>query len=148
MTIIILSVAVLLVFGIAAGVVGREAHRLDAQAPRVVFELEEAVGFVADRLPYEVAAVLTHDDVRQLLRWHVNVLRAEGMRPVGNADVFQDPDELVVVDEEASVDALVERSTVEGVDYRPEDLAAVVAAHFDYLREIGAVGPPAGDADL
>ena len=39
------------VFVIAAVVVGREAHRLDAVAPRVVYRVDEAVDFVADRVP-------------------------------------------------------------------------------------------------
>ena len=39
-------VAAVAVFVIAAVVVGREAHRLDAVAPRVVYTLDEAVDFV------------------------------------------------------------------------------------------------------
>ncbi len=36
-------VSAVVVFAIAAGVVGREAHRLDAVAPRVVYELDLAL---------------------------------------------------------------------------------------------------------
>ena len=36
-TIVFAVIAAVLVFAIAAGVVGREAHRLDAVAPRVVY---------------------------------------------------------------------------------------------------------------
>ena len=43
--------AALSVFLIAALVVGREARRLDAVAPRAVYDLVEATEFVADLLP-------------------------------------------------------------------------------------------------
>lgn len=42
-------VAALLVLAIAAAVVGREAHRLDAVVPRAVYILDEAVEFVCGR---------------------------------------------------------------------------------------------------
>ena len=50
-TIVFIVVAALSAFLIAAVVVGREAHRLDALAPRVVYEEEQALSFVAERLP-------------------------------------------------------------------------------------------------
>jgi hypothetical protein len=53
-----------------------------------------------------------------------------------------------VVDEDASVSSLVARIRSEGRTYSREQVGSVVEAHFEYLREIGAVGPPAGDAEL
>ena len=66
-TIVFAVVAALLVFAIAAAVVGREAHRLDAVAPRAVYQLDEAVDFVCDRLPEASQARLTPGEVEQLL---------------------------------------------------------------------------------
>ena len=63
-TIVFAVIAAVLVFAIAAGVVGREAHRLDAVAPRVVYEIDNAVQFVADNLPAGTQARLTIDEVR------------------------------------------------------------------------------------
>ena len=60
-------VAAVAVFVIAAVVVGREAHRLDAVAPRVVYHLDEAVEFVADRVPPATQARLTPAELEQLL---------------------------------------------------------------------------------
>ena len=60
-------VAAVAVFVIAAVVVGREAHRLDAVAPRVVYRLDEAVEFVGDRVPPATQARLTPGEVEQLL---------------------------------------------------------------------------------
>ena len=62
-TVVFAVVAGLLVFAIAAAVVGREAHRLDAVAPRAVYQLDEAVDFVCDRLPVESQARLTPGEV-------------------------------------------------------------------------------------
>ncbi|HMK11988.1 MAG TPA: hypothetical protein VK461_10430 [Acidimicrobiales bacterium] len=135
-------------FIIAAVVIGREAHRLDAMSPRVVFDLDEAVLSVSERLPVEVTSELSYADVRDLLRWHMADLRAQGLKPPAAVEEPQDPSRLIVVDEDASVASLVARVTSEGRSYRREDVEAVVEAHFEYLREIGAVGPPAGDAQL
>jgi len=136
------------VFVIAAVVIGREAHRLDARSPRVVFDLDEAVLSVSERLPVEVTSELSYADVRDLVRWHMNDLRTQGLKPPAAIEEPQDPTKLVVVDEDASVASLSARVASEGRSYRREDIEAVVEAHFEYLREIGAIGPPAGDAQL
>ncbi len=67
MTIVYLLVALAIAFAVAAAVVGREALRLDAEPPRPVFDPDEAVEWVANHLPFEVSAELSHDDVRQIL---------------------------------------------------------------------------------
>ena len=70
-TILFAVLAALAVFAIAAAAVGREAHRLDAVAPRAVYMLDEAVDFVCDRLPEESQARLTPEEVEQLLVFHM-----------------------------------------------------------------------------
>jgi hypothetical protein len=51
------------VFAIAAVLVGREASRLAAAPPRPVFDMDEAVVWIADRLPESVSSQLSHADV-------------------------------------------------------------------------------------
>ena len=58
--------AALSVFLIAALVVGREARRLDAVAPRAVYDLVEATEFVADLLPSSTQGRLTLDELREV----------------------------------------------------------------------------------
>ena len=60
-------VAAVVVFAMAAIVVGPEAHRLDAVAPRAVYMPDEATDFVCDRLPPESQARLTPGEVEQLV---------------------------------------------------------------------------------
>ena len=137
-------VAALLVFAIAAGTIGREAHRLDAVAPRAVYQLDEAVDFVADRLPAGSQARLTPAEVEQLLVAHVNWLHEHGLQPDRAVDARQTIDEQVVVGEDALVAHLLGEADRLGVDLLDDvDAVNVVDAHLQYFEAIGAVGPQA-----
>jgi hypothetical protein len=148
LAVVLVVIAAVGVFVIAAVVVGREARRLDAVAPRTVYLLEEAVEYVADRLPAFAQAELTHDDVRQLLRWHMASLHAKGLQPDHVVDRPQDISDPVVVDDLGFVGELIHRAEQSGMTVRDEDVAVVVEAHLTYLDAIGAVGPPADDPDV
>jgi len=143
-TIVFAVIAALLVFAIAAGTVGREAHRLDAVAPRAVYQLDEAVDFVADRLPPDSQARLTPAEVEQLLRAHLRWMHEQGLQPDKAVDARQTIDENLIISEDALVAYLlgeVEQSGVELLD--DVDAVNVVDAHLAYLEAIGAVGPEA-----
>ena len=126
-------------------VVGREAHRLDAVAPRVVYEIEEAVEFVADRVPAETAARISHDEVRDLLRMHMRRLHAKGLHPAIAEDQRQDIDVPVVMDELDEVAYVIGEAEHAGLDVDDGDVAAVVDRHLEYLDAIGAIGPRASE---
>ena len=134
--VVVIAVAVV-AFVIAAVVIGREARRLDGLPRRPVFDLDEAVEFVASRLPFEVAAQLSHDDVRQLLRWHVEYFRTRGV--TANGDGVPAP--TVVLGRNETVDYLLERAASVGLDVTPPQVHEVVEAQYGYLRAIGAIGP-------
>jgi hypothetical protein len=143
-TLTFVAVSAALVFVIAAVAVGREARRLDAVAPRAVYEIEDAVQFVASRLAAESQARLTFDDLRKLLRAHLRWLHDKGLQPADVIDRRQDIDEDVVVDEDtltAWLLAEAERREVEVLD--DVDVYRVVRAHLEYFEAIGAVGPEA-----
>jgi hypothetical protein len=146
--IVLLVLAAIGVFAIAAAVIGREAHRLDAVAPRAVYILDEAVDFVADHLPPESQARLTHDEVRQLLAMHMGWLREKGLQPPIAVDHVQDIAEPVVVEETTAVGYLIGRAEAAGLEVDDVDVVNVVEAHLAYLDAIGAVGPPAEDPDV
>lgn len=137
-------VAGVLVFAIAAGTIGRESHRLDAIAPRAVYRLEEAVDFVADRLPPESQARLTHAEVDELLRAHLRWLHEEGLQPDRAVDARQDIEDQVVLTEDALVAYLLAEADRIGVELLDDvDAVNVVDAHLAYFEAIGAVGPEA-----
>ena len=64
-----------LVFAIAAIFIGRETGRLEAAAPRPVFDVDEAVSWMADRLPDAVTAELSHAELRRILLCSADHLR-------------------------------------------------------------------------
>ena len=143
-TILFIVLSAVLVFMIAAGAVGREAHRLDAVAPRVVYEIEEAVQFVADRLPADTQARLTFDEVQVLLREHLNWMATKGLQPEKPVDQVQNISEPVVVDENTLTAHLLARAGERGVEIVDDiDIVRVVDAHLAYFAAIGAVGPHA-----
>ena len=128
----------------AAVVVGREAHRLDAVAPRAVYMPDEAVDFVCDRLPEVSQARLTPGEVEQLLTFHMQWLHAQGLQPDKVVDQRQAIDEQVVVTEDALTSYLLGEADRNGVDLLDDvDAVNVVEAHLAYFEAIGAVGPQA-----
>ena len=145
LVVLILVLAAATVFGIAAVTVGREARRLDAVAPRAVYELDEAVDFVADSLPTGAQARLTHDEVRILLRAHMAQLRRQGFQPPVAVDQVQEIVDPVVIDETDAVAYLIGQADLLGIAVTDEDVAHVVEAHLAYLDAIGAVGPEADE---
>jgi len=136
-------------FVIAAVVVGREAHRLDAVAPRRVYIIEEAVEFVAEYLPPETQARLTPDELEQLLTFHMRWLHAKGLQPANVIDRRQDITAPVVVHEDTVAGYLLGEAERHGVDIVDDvDVINVVDAHLAYFEAIGAVGPTASDPDV
>lgn len=143
-TLAFVAVSAALVFVIAAVAIGREARRLDAVAPRAVYEIDDAVQFVASRLAAESQARLTFDDLSTLLRAHLRWLHDKGLQPADVIDRRQDIDDDVVVDEDTLTAWLLseaERRDVEVLD--DVDVYRVVRAHLEYFEAIGAVGPQA-----
>jgi hypothetical protein len=143
-TLVFALVAAVLVFAIAAGAVGREAHRLDSVAPRAVYQLDEAVDFVADRLPSASQARLTPQDVDELLRAHLRWMHENGLQPDKAVDARQTIDEQVVISDDALVAYLLAEAERVGVELLDDvDAVNVVDAHLAYFDAIGAVGPQA-----
>jgi hypothetical protein len=141
MTLLFTALAVLIVFAIAAAVVGREARRLGSVPPRPVFDFEEAVAWVCRHVGDDVAAVLTPDDVRQILNWHLEYFRLKGLSTNGDSATTEGP---VVVGGAETVDFVLTRAEAVGSAYTPAQVHAVLDAQMTYLEAIGAIGPAAG----
>ena len=148
-TLVLILLAAALVFVIAAVVVGREAHRLDAVAPRSVYIPEEAAEFVAEYLPDDSQARLTPDDLDQLLAFHMRWLHSKGLQPSNVIDRRQDITTPVVISEDTLIGYLLGESERAGVVVLDDvDVVNVVEAHLAYFEAIGAVGPQATDPDV
>ena len=143
-TVVFTVISAVLVFVIAAGTVGREARRLDAVAPRVVYRIEEAVQFVADALPAETQGRVTFAEVEAMLREHLNWLGSRGLQSVDVVDRRQDITDTVVVDGDVLTAHLLGHASSIGVEILDDvDIVRIVEAHLAYLDAIGAVGPNA-----
>jgi hypothetical protein len=154
------------VFVVAAVTVGREAWRLGHQPKSTIFDLDEAVAFVADDLPEEAQARLTYDEVRLLVQAQLDHMHTKGIialpgedpslvRGRGNGDAVDadddtddtgdpdDEDDDVVVADDDSVAVVLGAADAEGLDLSDDDVFLVVRSLHRYLDDIGAVGPSA-----
>lgn len=131
---VLLILAAVAVVAIAFYAIGREVVLLEGRAQPAVFELEEAVVYIADRLPESIASRLSHDDVRWILMADADVLEW------ATADEVAAGDE----DEVLHEDDAIARVLMWAEDERPEltdlDIAAVLHARVEYLEAIGAIG--------
>ena len=140
MAIVFVVLIGVLVFVIAAVAVGRETGRLDQQPPRPVFDMDEAVEWIGDRLPFEVAAEISHDDVRQILLWSLELYRASTLSSNGHGpEAGSERD--VVVGEAETLAFVMERAGEAGRPWTTEQVRAVLGQQLAYLEAIGAVNP-------
>lgn len=142
MAIFVGALVLALVFAVAAYAIGREARRLNQQPARAIFDLDEAVTFVADRLPFEVAAVLSHDDVRQIIRWHLEYLRTKGVSSNGEKAHQQAP---IVVAGAETVDYVLTRASASGLELTAAQAHVVIEMQLTYLEQIGLIENAPGD---
>ena len=134
------------VFLIAALTIGREARRLDAMAPRAVYQLEQAADFVAMSLPETTQARLTMEELEKLLMMHMNWLHSKGLLPDRAVDQRQDISTPIVVTEDSLIAYLLGESDRAGIQIMDDvDLVNVTDAHLAYFDAIGAVGPVADE---
>jgi len=138
MGVVLVVLAVVAVFVIAAVVIGREARRLSVVPIQRTFNFEDAVAYVCDHVNDQVAAVLTPDDVRQILDWHLEYFRLKGVSGNGSGPHVDGP---VIVTGAETVGFVLMKAEAAGTPYTPEQVHAVLDAQMGYLTEIGAVGP-------
>ena len=135
------------VFLIAALTIGREARRLDAMAPRAVYQLEQATDFVAMSLSETTQSRLTMEELEKLLVMHMNWLHSKGLLPDKAVDHRQDNTTRLVVTEESLIAYLLGESDRAGIQIIDDvDLVNVTEAHLAYFDAIGAVGPVADES--
>ena len=120
---------------------------------RTVYDLAEAVQFVADGLPDELSAKLSYDDVEAVLLWRLDHLRLRGSATYGRGDMVaaeaegnEDIDG-AVIDENDAVDYVLAKAEKSSRDIDALDVVVVLDLESQYLQSIGALGPPAEEGD-
>jgi len=126
---------------VAAWFVAREAARLAAEPPPPVFDTEEAYEWVVEELPDVVAATLTPDDVRRILRYQVEYFDSAGVAISGSNGVT--PHAPAIIGAAEVVDHVLARAAADGDPFIPEQVHPVVEILLAYLAATGAVSAPA-----
>lgn len=150
---IIVAVSIIGVVVIALVTVGDVVGKLSRQPALRIFSLEEAVDFVADRLPDAASAQLSYDDVRVLIGWHMDYLEQRGVArdstvptPKSGLEASSEPGPAQVVsDHEALAWVLGQLSEGDGLpdlghDVDDRFVVDVLDANDEYLIAIGALG--------
>ena len=139
--------SVLTTFVIAAVSIGSTTAGLAQRPRRSVYDLEEAVDWVAEQLPPEITAEVSFDDVRAVLGWYLDYLAYKGIASEATAaDVNE---ELVLVPDDERVGWIMGRADdaaegEAGSVLTDEQILAILDANAGYERSIGAVGHEVG----
>lgn len=140
MFVVFVVVGALVVIGIGLVAIGAVTGRLAAEPPRSVFVLDEAVQYIAERLPDETTAVISYEDVGKVVSWHLDYLEQKGVAGVTDDDLESLPEGPVVTDDDESVAYVIGRANDDGLALDDVHVFQILEAEQDYLRAIGAVG--------
>lgn len=138
-------VALLLIGAVAFIAVGHAVGATESMPAQIIIDVEESVEFCAQALPDHVTASLSYDDLRRLLRLHLEWIQAYHWAPASRDAtpiVFEQFDPVAYV---------MERCHVIHLEVTAEEAAAVIQAHSDYLQVAGALhidDPVDVEADL
>ncbi|GIU83822.1 MAG: hypothetical protein KatS3mg008_0597 [Acidimicrobiales bacterium] len=138
----LIVVAALGVLVVAAVAVGGAWGRIRREGVARLYDLDEAVDFVAERLPPEVAARVSYEEVRAVLSAHLDLLEREGLaRPVGSDAADTPPTPEALTDEEVG-GWVIGRLAEGGIQIDDEDVWTILEVEGEYLATIGAVSRP------
>jgi len=131
--------AVVLTFVIAAVSIGLVSGSLARRPRRSVYDLEEAVDFVADRLPDDLTARLSFDELRSVLLFHCEYLARKGIASERTAEDVGSS--LVVVPDDEPLAYVLGRVEEEGLEVADDDVVTILDVEVAYYDAIGAIGP-------
>ena len=139
---ITIAVASLLVMVVAVVAVSRVSVELEGTIAPALLELDDAVDAVSEALPFEVSAVISHDDVNRVISWVLEWFDELGLSSDFGEELGGDwvVDDRVVADEVGAAEHAVARSLENESGIDPLHVTVIVDAFITYLRDIGAVG--------
>lgn len=141
---VIIAVVAVLIVGLVA--IGGLTGQLVGRPRTSVYDRAEAVDYVADRLPDDVTARLTYDELAQLLQWHLDYLADRGVaRDQGDDEI---PEEPVVAVEDDAMAFVIGRAVEASLDVDDVAVVQVIEANESYLRAIGAFGTRFDEPDV
>lgn len=140
-------VALVAVVCIGLVVIGRETSRLSLSARPAVFDVAEAVEFIADQLSPEIQAQISHEDVRWVLLADADLLEEATADPTEPRFPWSKPKAIEgrdlqdqVLDEDLAVARILELADRSDRELTDDQIVAVLDLRLDYLRAIDAIG--------
>lgn len=133
MVFVLLALAAILIVVIGFYAVGHAVGVTEDMPAQIVIDVHEAIEFCAEALPDEVTASVSYDELRRLLRLHLEWIQAYHWAPESSDSgpiVFEQFDAL---------DYVMERVQVTDLEISREHAAAIIQAHSDYLQVMGAI---------
>lgn len=127
---------------IAVFAVSRVSVELEGTMAPALLEMEDAVEVVSAAIPFEVSAIVSHDDVELVISWVLEWFDELGMVSDFGEEMGGDwvRSERAVADEIGAVDFAVSRGIGEESEIDSLHVTVIVDAFVSYLRDIGAVG--------
>ena len=107
-----------------------------------LLEIDDAIEVVSEALPFEVAAVVSHDDVDEVLSWVLEWFDQLGVVSDFGEEMGGDwvVEGSVIIDEIGAADYAVARGVENRPDLESVHVTVIVDAFISYMRDIGAVG--------
>lgn len=135
-----------LVTFIAVFAVSRVSVELEGTMAPALLEVDDAVEVVSAAIPFEVSAVVSHDDVHTVISWVLEWFDELGMvsdfgEEMGGDWVLADR---AVADEIGAADFAVSRGLEDQSEIDSLHITVIVDAFLTYLSDIGAVGDEVG----
>lgn len=145
MVFVLIGLAVVAVVAIGLLFVGDAVGKTSKMPAQIVVDVHEAINFCAEALPSDVTATMTFDELRRLLRLHLEWIQAYHWSPEGSDD---GP---ILFEEFDALDYVVERMAAIRLDVPRAHVAQVIDVHSSYLQVMGAIhleDPVQVEADL
>ena len=126
--------------------VGSVTRLLATRPRRSLYDLEEAVIYVAERLPEEITAALSYEDVQEVLFAHCQYL---GQRGVASGRIAADvQQELVVVNDDEPIAFVLGKMEEQERVIADEYIAEILDVEQGYYQRIGAIGEAVTGIDV
>ena len=142
---VVLAVAAVLVVVVALLSVGYAVGSTREMPDQIVIDAHEAIEFCAEALPDHVTAELGYNDLRRILRLHLEWVQFYHWAPEGRSE---GP---ILYEQFDAVDYVVERAEMVDLDVTKDHIIEVIRAHDAYLQVAGALhldDPVAVEHDL
>lgn len=139
---LLVALGAVTVFAVAIGAVNRVSFELSQTVPPALLRVDDAVEVVAEALPFEVSAAVSHDDVEEVISWVLDWFDELGMSSEFGEELggMWVKAESAVADEIGAGDYAVARALRSRDDLDPVHVTVIVDEFLTWLRDIGAVG--------